>query len=86
MNKPAFLFQTLKVTESNHMEPQNGDSPFPSVLLPTLSSHYSVRSGVLLVLSKTLFRISRGFQSKQVTVNATFEITGDYWKGRKSNK
>lgn len=26
MNQPDFLFQTFKVTESNHVEPQKGDS------------------------------------------------------------
>lgn len=36
----CFFFQTLKVTESNHVEPQEGDSTFPSVFPPTFSPHF----------------------------------------------
>lgn len=74
MNQPNFLFQTLKVTESNHVEPQKGDSPLPSAFLPTLLPS-SVRSEVLLDLSRTLLKIPRGFQSKQVTMKAVLEVT-----------
>lgn len=75
MNQPDFLFQTLKATESNYLELQKGDSPFHQSSCP-LFLLSSVRSGVLLDLSRTLLRISSGSQSKQVTLKAALEITG----------
>lgn len=74
MNQPNFLFQTLKVTESNHVEHRREILPFhwPScpLFLPS-----SARSEGLLDLSRTLLKISRGFQSKQVTMKAVLEVT-----------